>query len=182
MGQAGNWQGGAPRGRRDERPAVPPGWGQGRAGQRQYAPAQPSWSPAPQPAAPAQPKPAAAPQATGKQGVTPRARGCALLVVLVPAALITWFVVATGNSTTPAPPSLTPYEQAMNTMTSNCTQSSAELEDDISRTYAAEVKAGVKGATVSGTALGMSSLTAGNVSPQDCSQEFALYLQQQEGK
>jgi hypothetical protein len=99
------------------------------------------------------------------------------IVVIV--GLVTWFVLATqGDGNTPTGPVLTPYERAMNTLTANCTESSGSLENTISATYATLAKAG-KSATVDGTALGLSYLTAGNSQPMDCAAEFADYLAQQ---
>lgn len=157
----------------------------GPGGYGQEARPAPSFTPppaAPPPKAPAPrtaPKPPAAAPAKEKTPAWPA--GCGCLAILAAASLITWFVVSSGSPDPSDLPVLSPYEQAVNTMTANCTQPSGQIEDAVSSAYSTLAKAGVKNLTVASVATGMADLTAGNDSPQDCSDEFSLYVQQQEG-
>lgn len=103
--------------------------------------------------------------------------------ILIAAALAALVLSAAAcGSSSSAPPALSPYTQAVNTMQANCTQSSDQLESTIGATYQKLTAAGVADLSVASVATGMADMTAGNTSPADCSDEFADYVSQQEGR
>jgi hypothetical protein len=81
----------------------------------------------------------------------------------------------TSASAAPSPAMVAGYTQAITTMTRYCTQDSVQLENMLTVTYNAEVKAGITDESLSQLAGNLASVVAANGTPMSCAQEFAAY-------
>jgi hypothetical protein len=124
--------------------------------------------PAPRSAAPA--------RGAGPSGAAADAQ-VALGVVLLFAGLLLlvgawWLHSARSDTASPAAPS--GYDQAVTSMTRNCTQDAAQLGDMISADQATEAKEGVSESLTS-IALHLATVTTANPVRMSCTPEFAAY-------